>query len=114
MILPRPRPKENEPRSNVCHPDNRAGRRGQNQNPETNPGRGCACQTNEVATRELGHRSWSGSGAEHVRLRLLHELLPSGRTSNTRPSYSRWAIFQPNTWASAVGAVGAGRALHGP
>lgn len=27
MILPRPRPKENEPRSNVSHPDKRAGRR---------------------------------------------------------------------------------------
>ena len=89
MILPRPRPKENEPRSNVSHPDNRAGRRGQNQNPGTTPGRDCARQKNVAAIRELGHRSWSGSDAEHVRLRLLRELMPSDRTSNTRPSYSR-------------------------
>ena len=34
MILPRPRPKKNEPRSNVSHPDNRAGRRAITRTPD--------------------------------------------------------------------------------
>ena len=74
---------------------------------------GCAHQTNVEAIRELGHHSWSGSGDGHVRLRLSRELMPGDRASKNRQN-SRCPTFQPNTWASAVGAVGAGRALHGP
>ena len=58
---------------------------------------GCAHPTNVEAIRELGHHSWSGSGAGHVRLRLRRELMPSDRTSKSVQVYSRCATFQPNT-----------------